>query len=135
MGGRHRHIGRDPATSGVAGSGLKCMRSGSRPVGRRREGIRLRLPRPRRTRPWRQPVAEASDRGSCRGGGGDALSVARRDPAVGRSAVGGKGPRDPASAAETSSHPALEVAGRGGVRPRGLQRRRRSRPLSPQSRS
>jgi hypothetical protein len=38
MGGRHRHIGRDPATSGVARSGTKCNRSGRRPVGRQREG-------------------------------------------------------------------------------------------------
>jgi hypothetical protein len=38
LGGRHRPIGRDPATSGAAGSGAICVGSGSRPVGRRRLG-------------------------------------------------------------------------------------------------
>jgi hypothetical protein len=60
-------------------------------TGRIRE-IRLRQPRPRRPRSWRQPDTAATTRGSCREGCGesladalsDALPVARRDPADGR---------------------------------------------------
>jgi hypothetical protein len=59
------------------------------------------------------------------------LGRSEPDPVVGRSAVDGKVPRDPASAAKTSSNPALEAAGRGGVRPRILQRRLRRLPQPP----
>jgi hypothetical protein len=81
LGGRHRPIGRDPATSGEARSGAICVGSGSRPVGRRRVGT----------------GSYGFGCGACSGGGGDAPSV---------------------------------TAGREGVRPWDLQRRRRRRPLS-----